>query len=294
MNQTNMFPTESAMVEANGIRLHVRMAGAGYPLILLHGWPQTSYCWRKVAQLLAPHFRIIAPDLRGFADSDKPDGPYDKRTVAIDILEMAHALGYSKALVGGHDIGGRVAYRLTLDHPEFVAGLISLAGRYSPLGEDMLFSKEQSRERWYFFFHQIAELPEQLVGGKERIYLKHFYEHWSHRADWLSQEDLDEYTRAFSLPGALRGGFNHYRAALGADVDQWKLDAGRKIDTPTLVLWGENDPVSPVPWTKGFDRVFTNLDLKFYPECGHFIAEENAFAAADDILRFARRVLPVS
>jgi haloacetate dehalogenase len=285
---------ESVSIVANGVRMHVRMAGTGYPLILLHGWPQTSYCWRKLMPLLAPHFRLIAPDLRGFGDSDKPDGPYDKRTIATDILAMAHVLGYDNALVAGHDIGGRVAYRLTLDHPHFVKGLISLAGRYSPLGEGLLFSKEQSAERWYFFFHQIEGLPEALVSGRESIYLEHFYKHWSYRADWLSEEDLAEYSRAYATPGALRGGFEHYRAALGADVDQWKQDAGKQIDTPTLVLWGRDDPVSPVAWTDGFDKVFTQLDMVHYPECGHFIAEEHPQSAAHDILRFARKLLPVT
>jgi len=282
---------ESVFVEANGVRLHVRLAGEGYPLILLHGWPQTSYCWRRLVPLLAPHFRVIAPDLRGFGDSDKPDGTYDKRTVATDILDMAKVLGYADALVAGHDIGGRVAYRLALDHPGFVTGLISLAGRYSPLGEDLLYSKEQSAERWYFFFHQIAGLPEALVGGRESIYLAHFYRHWSHHDDWLSREDLQEYARAYATPGALRGGFEHYRAALHADVDQWKQDTGRTISAPTLVLWGENDPVSPLGWTKGFESVFTRLDMVVYPECGHFIAEERPLAAAEDILRFGNRVL---
>jgi pimeloyl-ACP methyl ester carboxylesterase len=175
-----------------------------------------------------------------------------------------------------------------------VAGLISMAGRYSPLGEDLLFSKEQSRERWYFFFHRLAELPEKLFGGRERVYLEHFYGHWSHSADWLSEEDLSEYTRAFSTPGALRGGFNHYRAALSVDVDRWKQDAGTQINTPTLVLWGKNDPVSPAAWTNGFDQVFTDLDLIFYQECGHFIAEEHPEMAAADILRFARKILPAT
>jgi haloacetate dehalogenase len=291
MTLQNPIIEKSAIVKVNSVELHVRTAGAGYPLILLHGWPQTSYCWRKLMPLLAAHFRVIAPDLRGFGDSEKPDGPYDKRTVATDILEMARSLGYDHALVAGHDIGGRVAYRLTLDHPQFVTGLISMAGRYSPLGEDLLYSKEQSLERWYFFFHQIAELPEALVSGKERIYLEHFYRHWSHRADWLSEDDLGEYTRAYLTPGALRGGFNHYRAALSLDPDQWKGDEGKQISTPTLVLWGEDDPVSPVQWTSGFDRVFTKLDLILYPECGHFIAEEQPDAAARDILNFARGVL---
>jgi haloacetate dehalogenase len=289
--QRNAIEEESLFVDANGIRLHVRVAGAGYPLILLHGWPQTSYCWRKLVPMLAPHFRVIAPDLRGFGASDKPQGPYDKRTVANDILAMARSLGHPHALVAGHDIGGRVAYRLALDHPAFVRGLISLAGRYSPLGESLLFSKEQSAERWYFFFHQIDGLSEALVDGREGIYLEHFYRHWSHRADWLSSDDLATYARAYAEPGALRGGFEHYRAALGADVDQWKHDKGKQIGTPTLVLWGENDPVSPAAWTEGFDRVFTNLEMVFYPECGHFIAEEQPRKAAEDILRFARRRL---
>jgi haloacetate dehalogenase len=102
---------------------------------------------------------------------------------------------------------------------------------------------------------------------------------------------LEEYTRAYSIPGALRGGFNYYRAALGMDLDQWKEDEGKQINTPTLVLWGEDDPVSPVSWTSGFDSVFTKLELILYRECGHFISEEHPEAAATDILHFARGVL---
>jgi pimeloyl-ACP methyl ester carboxylesterase len=109
---SNQLIQESTTIDTQDVRLHVRMAGSGYPLILLHGWPQTSYCWRVVMPLLAPHFRVIAPDLRGFGNSEKPDGAYDKRIVANDVLRLAEVLGYRQALVGGHDIGGRVAYRI--------------------------------------------------------------------------------------------------------------------------------------------------------------------------------------
>lgn len=281
---------ESIHVNVGGVRLHVRQIGRGYPLVLLHGWPETSYCWRKLMPLLAPLFHVIAPDLRGFGDSDKPDGPYDKRTVANDILAIVRHLGYERVLLAGHDIGGRVAYRLTLDHPETIAGLVSMAGRYSPLGEDLIFSKEQALERWYYGFHHVDGLPEKLVSGRERIYLEHFYRHWSYDSSWLSDEDLDEYDRAYSTPGAMKGGFDHYRAALDIDPGQWEHDVGRTIDTPTLVLWGKDDPVSLLKLTNGFERVFMNLDVKVYSQCGHFIAEEKAADAGQDILRFAERL----
>lgn len=292
METMNGMKPESTLVSLGDVSLHVKTAGHGFPLILLHGWPETSYCWRKMMPLLAPHFRVIAPDLRGFGDSSKLPGPqdYDKRSVANDIVRLIQKLGFDLILLAGHDIGARVAYRLTLDHPELVVGLISMAGRYSPLGEESLFSKEQSQERWYYFFHNIAEFPEKLVAGKERIYLEHFYRHWSHDDSWLSPSDLDEYVRAYSVPGALKGGFDHYRAALNVDPEQWKPDVGRKIDTPTLVLWGEDDPVSLPSLTTGFNRVFTDVRMQFYPRCGHFIAEEKPELAARDIIQFAKRL----
>lgn len=280
----------STYVTVSDVRLHVRTAGAGYPLVLLHGWPETSYCWHLLVPLLASRFHIIAPDLRGFGDSDKPEGLYDKRTVANDIFELASALGYERFLLAGHDVGGRVAYRMTLDRPKQIAGLVSMAGRYSPLGENFLFSKEQALERWYYGFHHIEGLPEALVEGRERIYLEHFYRHWSHNSNWLTDKTLDEYVRAYSTPGAMSGGFKHYRAALDVDPEQWKHDEGKVINTPTLVLWGREDPVSPLQWTEGFGRVFQNLDMRIYANCGHFVAEERPEDTAQDILEFAKRL----
>jgi hypothetical protein len=121
-----------------------------------------------------------------------------------------------------------------------------MAARYSPLGEDLLFSKEQSRKRWYFFFHQIARLPEALVSGRKRIYLEHFYRHWTCRADWLFEDDLGEYTRAYPTPRALLGGFHHYRAAIsGSRSDLNPLNRASsmlKITSPEQIQADMNDP----------------------------------------------------
>ena len=266
---------EQQTISANDLDHHLRTAGTnGDAIILLHGWPETSYTWRHVLDALGGDYRMMAPDLRGIGDTGKPDGPHDKATVASDIWAIMDACGIERAILVGHDIGARVAMRMTLDDPDRVTSLIVLNGRYPPLGSLRTSEAGQARERWYFFFHQHPDLVEALVSKDVRAYYQHFLDRWSHPSFSFEEADIAEYVRAYSQPGAIRGACAHYQAALNEDEAQWAADVGKRITTPTLVIWGEDDPCSPPYYTDGYHRVFTDVAFRFVARCGHFPQEE--------------------
>lgn len=266
---------KSEDIVANGLNHHLRTVGdTGHHMVLLHGWPQTSYCWRDVMDALGSEYRMIAPDLRGFADTDKPAGPHDKATVAGDILAIMDERNIDKTILVGHDIGARVAMRIALDAPERLTALVVINGRYPPLGSLRTDDKDQVVQRWYFFFQQHPELVETLVSGNVRAYYEHFLDQWSHPSFNFSEDDIAEYVRAFSQPGAIRGGCAHYQAALNEDVEQWADDIGKQIATPTQIIWGADDPCSPPYYTDGYHRVFSDIRFHFIDGCGHFPQEE--------------------
>ncbi|MDD9877111.1 MAG: alpha/beta hydrolase [Magnetovibrio sp.] len=279
---------ERERIAANGFDHHLRTAGAeGADVVLLHGWPQTSYCWRHVQDALGHDYRTIAPDLRGIGDTGKPDGPHDKATVAGDIWAIMDGRGIDEAILIGHDIGARVAMRMTLDHPDRVSKLVVINGRYPPLGSLRTSDPGQAAERWYFFFHQHPDLVEALVSKDVRAYYEHFLEHWSHPDFSYTEDDIAEYVRAYSEPGSIRGGCAHYQAALNEDVAQWQADVGKIVTTPTLIVWGADDPCSPPYYTDGYHRVFTDNRFHFIDRCGHFPHEERpeeTIAAIRDFL----------
>jgi pimeloyl-ACP methyl ester carboxylesterase len=192
----------------NGIHIHYVTHGQGAPVLLLHGWPEFWYSWRKQMPVLGERFAVIAPDMRGFGYSDKPHTGYDTRTAASDMYALARVLGHQRVSIVAHDIGARVAYRLTLDHEETVARLAVLDAtppheRYGPQRPQVV------RERWHSYFHQQGDLPEKLIEGREEIYLRHIFRDWSVNKYPISDAEVAQYVKAYSQPGALRGGFNY-------------------------------------------------------------------------------------
>lgn len=267
--------TNASVMSVNGVKLHYFTAGAGAPLVLLHGWPQTSYCWRKLVPLLAPHFMLVAPDLRGYGGSDKPPGGYDKRTMARDILLLLDALGLDRAAVVGHDRGGRVAHRLALDHPEAVEALVVLD--IVPTRE--VWERMDSRLAsgfWHWLFHLQRDLPEQLVSRDVAGYLGFFFERWATNRAALETEAIDHYVRAFSAPGALRAGFDDYRAAFPTDAEHDDGDArdGKRVACPMLVLWGADGLVGTLPVLEIWRQYATSVRGMPIDHCGHFLPEE--------------------
>lgn len=276
---------ESRYVRVNDVRLHYRIAGDGPAVVLLHGWPQTNHTWRHIIEPLANTGRtVIAPDLRGYGLSDKPLFGYDKRTMASDIRELTRQLGFDSVVLIGHDRGARVAHRYALDHPGEVSHLAVLD--IIPTREMWRHFDMKSRvaaDTWHWTFHLQPDLPELLAGANVRGYLEFFFERWTVRRDALDAAAVDEYVRAFSRPGALRAGFDDYRASFPTDAadDDADFDAGRLLTIPVLALWGSAGLPSKLDVATIWSSYAADLRSAAIADCGHFIPEEQP----DELLR---------
>jgi pimeloyl-ACP methyl ester carboxylesterase len=263
------------MASVNGIQLHYVIGGQGDPVVLLHGWPQTWYEWRHVMPALAENYTVIVPDLRGLGDSSKPTTGYDGNTTAEDIYQLVSQLGFNKIFLVAYDIGSQTAYSYAATHPNNVSKLIIM---------DYIFAGFLPPEfgqngPWWFAFHQVPNLPEALVQGKEREYLSWFYKGLAYNPNTITQADTDEFVRKYSAPGAMRAGFEYYRA-FNEDAEQNKeLVNKSKLQIPVLVLAGDFYPafggdVPGNPVMKGVKALAENVNGTVVPLSGHWIPEE--------------------
>lgn len=266
-------------------------AGHGVPIVMLHGWPEHSYCWRKLAAHLVPAHRTIALDFRGMGDSQIVPAGFDKKTLAGDVVGLMDRLGLERAVVAGHDWGAPVAYRVALDFPDRVSALVILNGRMPALKShvELMYTPAQVRERWYFFFNLVPELPERVIGRSLEDYFAYLTKHWA--GDGVSHDpaDLRELVRVNGRTDGLRAGLGFYRTAVGADVSDWNAVAGRVIPQPNLVLWGAKDPVLPPVYLKGLEAVTPSLEVHINESAGHFLQEEAPAWCADHMRRFLAR-----
>ena len=265
----------------NGLNIHCRIGGEGPPLLLLHGHPQTHVIWHKVADQLAENFTVVAADLRGYGDSDKPpaseaSASYSKRIMARDQLLLMQSFGFAQFSVLAHDRGARVAHRLALDHPDAVTRMILLdiaptLAMYTQANEEF------ARAYWHWFFLILpTPLPETLIEADPENYLRTVMGTRSAGMDPFTDDAFSEYLRCLKLPGAAIAICEDYRASAGLDLehDQADIDAGNKLKCPLLALWGEKGTVgrcfSPLhEWQK----VALNVDGNALAS-GHYIAEE--------------------
>lgn len=273
-------------VRANGIRVNAWAGGEGPPVLLLHGYPQTAQMWRKVAPALLEEFTVVCPDLRGYGDSDKPRDGYDKKTMARDMHEVMVGLGHKAYSVVGHDRGGRVAHRLALDQPQAVTRLCVL----DIVPTHTVFACTDRRlaaAYWHWFFFQAPDLPELMVCASAEPFLRHLLRSLTYRAGAIEEQMVQEYLRAFMLPGTIRAGMEDYRAAATRDFEDDERDLARRLDCPLLALWGEQGRMHTIfdvlaTWREKAHRV----DGHSLP-CGHFIPEE----APDELLAELRPFL---
>lgn len=270
---------------APGVRIHYRREGGGPGMVLLHGYPQTGHMWRKVMPALAERFTVVAPDLRGYGDSDRPPAGYDKRTMAADLTELLRALGLTPVVLVGHDRGARVAHRFALDHPALLTRLVLLdiAPTYDVF--DRL-DQHRARRIWHWLFHQVPDLPEALTAGREDVYLRYLYRAWAHNPAAIEEEAIQEYVRCFRQAGAMRAAFDDYRAGASIDLEHDAADRHRKIAVPTLVLWGQSRPTQAADMLAVWGPRCEQLEGFGVPECGHFIPEEQPAAVVRAILKF--------
>jgi pimeloyl-ACP methyl ester carboxylesterase len=283
---------EHLTVQANGAAFHVARTGAGKPLLLLHGWPEFWLTWEPVMTRLAGRFTLIAPDLRGFGDSDKPDGPFGPDQHATDMLALMDALGIAQAGIIGHDVGGAVMQPLARQAPERVAGLLFFDFVYPGIGPRMA-EPDRLNNIWYQSFHQLEMAPALIGATREscRTYIGHFLRAWSHRKAAFD-DVLEAFTDNFMKAGNLAGGFTHYKAAHAGRVRMMKGEAPGlpAITVPTCIRWAEHDPLFPFAWTDRLNESFANLDLKMLPGVGHFPHREDPDRASEEIAAFFTRI----
>ena len=212
-------------VQANGAAFHVAVAGKGQPLLLLHGWPEFWLSWEPVMTRLSDLFTLYAPDLRGFGDSDKPDGPHGPDAHAADMLALIDALGLKRCGIVGHDIGGGLMQPLARAAPSRIKGLFFFDFLYPGIGARMA-EPDRLNNIWYQSFNQL-EITPLLVGASRescRAYIGYFLKHWSFRKHAFD-DVLEAFVDNFLKPGNLAGGFAYYRAAHAGRIRMLKGEA---------------------------------------------------------------------
>ena len=276
---------EHQTLRLSRVALHVVTTGSGDPVVLLHGWPQTSYEWRKVMPPLAERYRLVVPDLPGLGDSSRPAEGYDKKTIARDLWEMCERLQLGCFHLVGHDWGGPTAFALACAQPASVRTLTILDVTIPGIGPDI----SQGGRRWHHAFHMTPDLPETLVQGREREYLSWFYREFCWQRGAIEEADVEEYVRCYSAPGALRAGFEYYRNIPRDQADNRALlESGFRLQMPVLALGGARaeargrgeEPLASLR------AIATNVQGGALPDCGHFIPEEQPAMLAERLLRF--------
>jgi pimeloyl-ACP methyl ester carboxylesterase len=278
-------------VTANGVKLHYVRQGAGDPLLLIHGWPGFWYEWARNIPALAEHFDVIAPDMRGYAYSDKPELPpevgYSDTAYAEDLKAFLDFYHLHSVRIVSHDFGAVWVQKFARTYPDRVSRLMLFDPPYPGIGARW-FELPHLFNTWYQLFHQLP-LAEELVGSSKQateVYLRHFLTAWSARKDAWTDEDVAAYVEAYSQPGALRGGFSCYRAALRGGAFSGGGDL--KVDVPTMVLWGDGDQILPYAWSDKLPEFFTHLTLKKMEGLGHFMMREDPDRVNAEILAFMR------
>ena len=271
-------------IELNGIRLHYNRAGAGEPVVLLHGFPMTSFYWRKVIPALAERFTVIAPDLRGCGDSDRPSGGYDKRTVAGDIHELVTLLDLGPINLVGHDVGMMVGYAYASLHPKGVKRLALTEAALAGLGLEDLFDASKTPRMFHLpLFEAPNGLAEALIAGREKLFVSHIMRQQAYDTTGLDEDALDEYARHLAAPGALRGGIEYFRTHTIDAIDNAEF-ARTKLTMPVLTVGGTAS--FGVHLEPEIRPLASNLRNVMIDECGHYLAEERPERLTEELLRF--------
>ena len=274
----------------DGFELAYDRTGSGPPVVLLHGWPGDRTDYRELIPLL-DGCEVVAPDLRGFGESDKhpadPGAQYNAAANARSVAGLITDLGLNRPVVFGYDIGSRVAQALARDRPELVKALV-ITPPVPGVGT-RVFGPGPMREFWYQSFHRLP-LAEELIDGKPeavRAYLRHFWNHWSGPAFELDEAALDHLVSVYGPPGAFTASINWYRAGagtIGLALAEQAPAPGDRIAAPATVLWPDHDPLFPRDWSDRLDEFFSHVRLRLVDGAGHFAPLEFPAVIAGEIL----------
>jgi pimeloyl-ACP methyl ester carboxylesterase len=274
---------QSNFADVNGVRLHYLSAGKGDPVVLLHGFAETSHMWLPLISRLAGRHTVIAPDLRGFGQSSAPDDGYTKKAMAQDIHALVQNLGYNRIRLVGHDIGLMVAYAYAAQHPAEVDRLVLMEAFLPGIGDWQ--QVWLLRDLWHFHFY--GKTPLALVTGRERIYLEHFWNDFAaDPAKSVSEADRKFYANEYARAGHMKAGMEVFRA-FAQDADDFAGLAATKLQMPLLVLSGEKAG-GPFLIEQG-KMVASNVEGLLVTGSGHWLMEEAPDQVIPKLVEFIRR-----
>ena len=274
-------------------RLHYVEAGEGPLVVLLHGFPEFWYGWRRqIGPLAAAGFRVVAPDMRGYNLSARPEdvAAYDTGPLVADIVGLIHERGAESAMLVGHDWGGTVAWDTAMNHPEVVGRLAILNAAHPRKLSQGLHHPDQLRRSWYFFFFALPELPESVVHADHW----HFFRHFLRDArPALTPEETERYIQAWSQPGAATGMINYYRSSVRQSQKKAE-EALRPVSAPTLVIWGQRDRYLGQELAEPeHDDVPNLVRVERLPDASHWVHHDEAERVNQLLSDFFARAVPV-
>lgn len=260
-------------IVTNGVKLHYVTQGDGPLMLMLHGFPEFWYSWRHQIPEFARDYKVVAIDLRGYNDSDKPADPkaYRMSELILDVKGVVQGLGYESCVLVGHDWGGAIAWCVADAYPAWVDRLIVLNLPHPALFRAGLLQPQQFLRSTYAMFFQLPWLPELLLQANDYELIRWALRHTTVDPDTFSTADLEAYRDAIAKPGALTAALNYYRNAFSFDFfgREWHT-----IQIPTLLIWGENDVALGVELTHGTDRYVEDLTIRYIPNCSHWVQQE--------------------
>ena len=274
----------------NGVRLHYVEAGEGPLVVLLHGFPEFWYSWRyQIPALAAAGFHVIAPDMRGYNESEKPSGirNYQIELLTDDVADLIHHAGAQRATIVGHDWGGVIAWYMPMRHQHAVEKLIVLNGPHPGAFLRKLWAPAQLRKSWYIFFFQLPWLPETTFRARGYAWLDHMLRHDPTRPGAFDEEDIRRYKRAIAQPGALNAAINYYRTIFRRSPLK-VIHEMRRIVVPTLLIWGERDRYLDIRLTEDLDEWVPKIRIERLSQASHWVQNDAPERVNQLIIGFLR------
>jgi pimeloyl-ACP methyl ester carboxylesterase len=273
------------MVTAHGLRYHVVASGHGPVVVLVAGFPQSCYAWRRVAPLLADRYTVLAVDLPGQGDSDKPLDGYDTRTTARRLHGLLQAMGHDRYVYVGHDVGAWVGYALAHEFAGALRGVALIDANIPGVSlEPVITLGPDNWRSFHFLFNAVRDLPEALLAGRERVLIEWFFQNKTASArQAFTRADIDEYERAYSMPGGTRGMLGYYRAVV-EDIEIHAELSARPIEVPVLALTAETGSAPDL--VQRLRPLANDLRGGLIADSGHYIPEEQPEALADQLRQF--------
>ena len=264
-----------SFIETNGVKLHYISQGEGSLMLMLHGFPEFWYSWRYQISEFAQDYKVVAPDLRGYNESDKPQAisAYAMSELVEDVKGLITGFGYHRCVLVGHDWGGAIAWQFAYAYPEMVERLIVMNLPHPAKFAEGLKTPQQLLRSWYIFLFQIPLLPEWLLQQDDYRAIGRAFTEMAVDKTAITEEDARVYRNAAAKPGALTAMLNYYRQAFSElfnfNQKQWGL-----LDIPTLMIWGEQDTALGKELTYGTDDYVSNFKICYLPDASHWVQQE--------------------